>query len=906
MYTPAAHGDRLLDFSNVGYRGKGAQLLPQVATVVTRAPIDGDDTQNIQAAINQVAQMPLVNGFRGAVELSTGHYDIAGQLTISASGIVLRGAGSGTEGSVLHARGTSQRDLIRVLGSGSQSLTGSTFQMIDKVVPAGTNSFFVNTTNGLAVGQTVRVERPGTQAWINAIGMNEVPGGGAAWVPGDFNLRHDRIITRIEGNRVFLDAPLATSFDQQFGGGTMRRYTWSGRIENVGVENIRAESDYNPALKSGNDFIDEDHSWTFVSVDKAQNVWVRDSVARYFAYAAVRAGTESKWVAVDNIANQEPVSVVTGGRRYSFALDGQMGYVTNSSAENGRHDFVNNGASANVGPNVFHSSTAVNARDDTGPHRRWATATLFDNLDIDGDRINARNRGSFGTSHGWSGANMVIFNSTADGYYVQNPPTSQNWLIGSSGPIQNDTRWGTQPAGTYDSHGTRVTLGNTQSLYEAQARDAAEVREFHWVGGNGLWSNADQWDQELTPGVYRISQRDYLAGDIDNYVHDGAGSVDNAFIEPAWATTIVQANGLTVTGFDDVAGNQNVGFTIQSQLDAGERVVHAYLAMPLKGSANGLAANDFVRLFDDNPAHQLTFNQLGWASQVNATTPFVGVLDMGQYLDNLQSGSVNVQVASQTGVDWAMYVASVATPVSDSVGPSVFLDGGGRTILDHAATAVASIRIGGSGNGHLRLNHQALLPVNGDLSQSSNGTLQLDIGGTAIGQFGRLQIAGQAQLGGALQVTLVNGFTPTAGQSFQFLNAAAGVSQTFQQLILPALAPGLQWDVDYGSRSLLLSVVSAAIPGDFNRDGLVDAADYIMWRKTSGQQVTPGSGADGNNDGWVDDGDFNVWRTNVGSGSPGGAGSSSGDNAAPEPGFGAYMGWATGILLIGRRTRRPR
>ena len=108
--------------------------------------------------------------------------------------------------------------------------------MIDKVVPAGTNSFRVNTTSGLAVGQTVRVERPGTQAWINAIGMNAVPGGGPAWQPGDFNIRHDRIITRIEGDRVFLDAPLATSFDQQFGGGTLRRYTWSGRIENVGIE----------------------------------------------------------------------------------------------------------------------------------------------------------------------------------------------------------------------------------------------------------------------------------------------------------------------------------------------------------------------------------------------------------------------------------------------------------------------------------------------------------------------------------------------------------------------------------------------------------------------------------------------------------------------------------------------
>ena len=63
---------------------------------------------------------------------------------------------------------------------------------------------------------------------------------------------------------------------------------------------------------------------------------------------------------------------------------------------------------------------------------------MFDNIISQGNRINARNRGDFGTSHGWSGTNMVIWNSTASGYYVHNPPTSQNWLIGSIGPIQND------------------------------------------------------------------------------------------------------------------------------------------------------------------------------------------------------------------------------------------------------------------------------------------------------------------------------------------------------------------------------------------------------------------------------------------------------------------------------------
>jgi subtilisin family serine protease len=64
------------------------------------------------------------------------------------------------------------------------------------------------------------------------------------------------------------------------------------------------------------------------------------------------------------------------------------------------------------------------------------------------------------------------------------------------------------------------------------------------------------------------------------------------------------------------------------------------------------------------------------------------------------------------------------------------------------------------------------------------------------------------------------------------------------------------------------------LAGDYNRDGIVDQADYNLWRKATGQTVTPYSGADGNGDGVVNQGDYDVWRTNFGHTMPGaGAGS---------------------------------
>ena len=56
------------------------------------------------------------DGFRGAVQLEKGTYAIAGQLKISHSGIVIRGAGMGPNGTKLLATGLDRRTLIRVAG----------------------------------------------------------------------------------------------------------------------------------------------------------------------------------------------------------------------------------------------------------------------------------------------------------------------------------------------------------------------------------------------------------------------------------------------------------------------------------------------------------------------------------------------------------------------------------------------------------------------------------------------------------------------------------------------------------------------------------------------------------------------------------------------------------------------
>jgi hypothetical protein len=72
------------------------------------------------------------------------------------------------------------------------------------------------------------------------------------------------------------------------------------------------------------------------------------------------------------------------------------------------------------------------------------------------------------------------------------------------------------------------------------------------------------------------------------------------------------------------------------------------------------------------------------------------------------------------------------------------------------------------------------------------------------------------------------------------------------------------------------------LAGDYNFNGSVDAADYVIWRKTLGASVASGSGADGDGDAMVDEDDHGVWRTNFGRELPAAATISGGTAAAAD------------------------
>lgn len=83
---------------------------------------------------------------------------------------------------------------------------------------------------------------------------------------------------------------------------------------------------------------------------------------------------------------------------------------------------------------------------------------------------------------------------------------------------------------------------------------------------------------------------------------------------------------------------------------------------------------------------------------------------------------------------------------------------------------------------------------------------------------------------------------------------------------------------------LIVSHAPLVNPGDYNQDGVVDAADYVVWRDQVGQIVPVGTAADGTRDGLINHDDYEAWRQRFGEITSGMGASNATGLSVPEPG----------------------
>jgi autotransporter-associated beta strand protein len=99
-----------------------------------------------------------------------------------------------------------------------------------------------------------------------------------------------------------------------------------------------------------------------------------------------------------------------------------------------------------------------------------------------------------------------------------------------------------------------------------------------------------------------------------------------------------------------------------------------------------------------------------------------------------------------------------------------------------------------------------LLTVVGNYTQAQYATLMIQIAGTNTGDFSVLNVLGNANLNGFLDPVLLNGFVPTIGDSFTFLNYASFTGE-FSRILHPVFNNGTeQWSVIYQNNNAILTV----------------------------------------------------------------------------------------------------
>jgi hypothetical protein len=434
-------GNILPDFSRAGFKGGDVDIpFVNIHTIRLTPAASGDDTARINAAIAEIGNRARVdeNGFRGVVEFAPGTYRISGAagILLNRSGVVLRGSGQGSDGTVLlHTHQPSggfdlNRSVAITMGTTvvNAVVQSNATAVTDGFYPIGSRTVTVANAANFSVGDRIFINRTATARWNNF--MNTTTEG--AWGTQQTDASHERVISGIDGNTLHLDIPLVQSLLIPLEAtATVTRVNDANRVVNVGVENLRIV----PNVQFHLPHVTETHTDTAIRAVGVRDAFVRDVTALYLTYSTVNVDTRAVNVSVINNSHLSPVGWIDGGRRYAFNVnDGRNSLFDGNYAQDARYEFVT--GSRIPGPVVFLDGVGENSHLGPETHHRWSTGILFDNVSmIDGGRFEAIDRGSMGGGHGWAGANVTFWNTLSREVLFTRPPTSQNFAVGVRGII---------------------------------------------------------------------------------------------------------------------------------------------------------------------------------------------------------------------------------------------------------------------------------------------------------------------------------------------------------------------------------------------------------------------------------------------------------------------------------------
>ncbi|QDU58280.1 hypothetical protein [Aeoliella mucimassa] len=416
------------------------------------------------------------------------------------------------------------------------------------------------------------------------------------------------------------------------------------------------------------------------------------------------------------------------------------------------------------------------------------------------------------------------------------------------------------------------TAASTGSLHLAAGLDTSNVRGLELKGGvvtgsyianNGI--TRGNGSIEVT-SFYNNGVLHALAGEGDTLVVAAANSIDlDGALLVAGEVQATSAN-LTIAAplSDDFGGKATVGAGRALRFEQGWILAPEGL-LTLSGDGSNAAS----LVADSQIAGPVVVH--GMAMMSGTTTFMAGSsVELVESTDSLElEGTSTVEAnASFTGLG-----SVVNQPMS---------------VLTMADNSTLGVTL--ANEGELQIGHHSLVL---SYEQLASGTLGITL--DSVDSYDQLFYETSVSLSGGLQVLLGEGYLPTIGDSFTIITGAGNLTGGFDENLVeaPALAGALGWQLDYTSSEVLLSVVQLTLKGDFNADGIVNLADYTLWRDHLGSPDESVLSGNGDNENGVDAADYVLWKQHFGESIPT---DSLVSQAVPEPSCLAIA--MLGLLLV--------
>lgn len=450
-------------------------------------------------------------------------------------------------------------------------------------------------------------------------------------------------------------------------------------------------------------------------------------------------------------------------------------------------------------------------------------------------------------------------------------------------------------------HGTFTTADNIGGNSTINFYDDAKADHgvFSMGANTSLNFNVRSQAQNATITA-RPGGRVNFAGEY-NVAYNGTTSAGDATIELQGATTPYTYGGSAGFSTWSTAGNATITAHGGTVLYAGggtinfDYTAHAGNAMLIAngGSGGGAGGQIYFRRGATGDNAKIIVNSGGYAdvsgNRLYGDTSVGSIEGAGAFALNgtsLTTGSRNTSttvsgpIVDAPGTGFGGQLIKVGTGTLTLAGANTYT--GLTTINGGAVSVTGSLTGGAEVNNGGKLNGTGAIA--GGVTVNSGGTFDpglspgtITVGGLQLSAGSHLRFelgavrdhivltgGGNVALAGILDLSLLAGFAPNLNESFPLFEGAVGtISGAFSAVNSP-IFNGRKLNVVYGVNAVTLQVVDAALPpGDYNGNGTVDGADYVVWRKGLGTTY--------------DQSHYGLWRAHFGETSLGGG------SAVPEP-----------------------